>query len=101
MVARVPERGIHCLGRLTRGKSIVYCICYNSMSVVTNKYALQWLKTDLGTQQADLEPEIGAKEVIRITREAGPESTGKFMNLLVPGWEDKLPNNYDGKEVPW
>ncbi|KAK5047875.1 hypothetical protein LTR84_006063 [Exophiala bonariae] len=60
-----------------------------------------WLKTDLGSQMADLEVDVGVKEVVRIIQENGIESSGKFLNIRVPGWENKVPNAYDGKSSPW
>lgn len=32
----------------------------------------------------------------------GKESSGKFLNIIVPGWEEKEGiNQYDGKGVEW
>jgi hypothetical protein len=56
----------------------------------------------MGSEHADLPVEVGVKEVIRIMTSSGPESTGKFLNIHVPGWENAAgPNQYDGKEPPW
>ncbi|KAK4496242.1 hypothetical protein PRZ48_012222 [Zasmidium cellare] len=60
-----------------------------------------WLMTDLGSSWADLEVEVGTKEVVRITEQVTPEQNGQFLNIHVPGWEDKMPALYDGKQVPW
>ncbi|KAK4501590.1 hypothetical protein PRZ48_007399 [Zasmidium cellare] len=60
-----------------------------------------WLKTDLGSSYADLEPAVGVKEVLRIMNEATPEQNGQFLNIHVPGWEEKHPAYYNGKGVPW
>jgi hypothetical protein len=63
---------------------------------------LQWLKTDMGSQNADLPVEVGVEEVVRLMLKSGPESNGKFLNIHVPGWENAPgPNQYDGKEPPW
>lgn len=61
----------------------------------------QWLKTDLGSSYADLEPAVGVKEVLRIMNETTPKQNGKFLNIHVPGWEEKHPAYYNGEEVPW
>lgn len=62
----------------------------------------QWLRTDLGSQYADLDVSVGAKEVRRIVLDADTSDNGKFRNILVPGWENADgPNRYDGGEVPW
>lgn len=67
-----------------------------------NRGILQWLKTDMGSENADLPVDVGVKEVIRLMQSSGPESTGKFLNIHVPGWENAPgPNKYDGKEPPW
>jgi hypothetical protein len=40
--------------------------------------------------------------VIKVILNAGPSQNGKFLNVHVPGWEDKPDaHRYDGKEVPW
>ena len=61
---------------------------------------LQWLKTNLGGEQADLEVEDGVAEVKRIILEAGPSQNGKFLNIHVPGQEQGV-GHYDGGEIPW
>jgi NAD(P)-dependent dehydrogenase (short-subunit alcohol dehydrogenase family) len=55
-----------------------------------------WLKTDMGGSVANLEPEVGAKEVVRIIEQATPEDSGKFLQINVPGWDI-----YHGGEVKW
>lgn len=62
---------------------------------------VKWLKTDLGSSYADLEPDVGVKEVLRIMNEATPKQNGQFLNIKVPGWEDKHPAYYNGNGVPW
>ncbi|VUC26311.1 unnamed protein product [Clonostachys rosea] len=62
------------------------------------------LKTELaGKEKADLAPEVGAKEVIRIALEARPEDTGRHRNILVPGWEQGggVGGRYDGEDLYW
>ncbi|KAL4945721.1 hypothetical protein BDV06DRAFT_229930 [Aspergillus oleicola] len=61
-----------------------------------------WLRTDLGTDRADLPVEVGAKEVVRYVKDGGKELNGRFLNIRVPGWEDNQgPNRYDGEDAPW
>lgn len=55
----------------------------------------------MGSQGADLDVDVGVMEVVRLIQENGIESSGKLLNIHVPGWEDKYPNYYDGKPVPW
>ena len=63
---------------------------------------LKWLKTDLGSQQADLDVDVGVKAVLDVMLKNGKESNGKLLNIQVPEWENaEGPNQYDGKEVPW
>jgi len=63
---------------------------------------MQWLKTDLGSRNADLEVNVGAKAVIDVLLNSDSESNGKFLNIRIPGWENAHgPNQYDGAGVPW
>ena len=56
----------------------------------------------MGSQNADLDVSVGAKATLDIVFKNGPESTGKFLTVHVPGWENaKGPNQYPGGEVPW
>ena len=60
------------------------------------------MKTDLGSQYADLEVEVGVAATLKIILEADRSFNGKFQNIHVPGWENADgPNQYDGKEMPW
>lgn len=63
----------------------------------------QYLQTDLTKGQvADLPPEDGAQACIDQIMAAGPEKNGRFLNILIPGWEEKPgANKYDGKSPPW
>lgn len=64
----------------------------------------QWLKTDLGSQNADLLVEVGVESVKKIILDAKTSDNGKFRNIQVHGWEkDKVDgsNYYEGEEVPW
>ncbi|KAI1616527.1 short-chain dehydrogenase-like protein [Exophiala viscosa] len=61
-----------------------------------------WLKTDLGTENADLDVSVGAKATLHVIGNSTTEDNGTFRNILVPGWENTDgPNQYDGKIVPW
>lgn len=63
---------------------------------------LQWLKTDMGSQNADLEIDVGAADVIRILLASDSKTNGKFLNIHIPGWENaEGPNKYNGEELPW
>lgn len=55
-----------------------------------------WLKTDLGGPGADLEPTVGATQVLEILGKATPEDSGSFKQIFVEGSEI-----YHGKTVPW
>lgn len=62
----------------------------------------QWLKTDLGSQNADLPVSVGAEQVIKITLSTDKSHSGRFRNILVPGYENvEGPNKYDGKDPVW
>lgn len=63
-------------------------------------FRIQWLKTDLGGEQADFDVSVGVKETKRIILEATTAQNGKFVNIHVPGHENAW-GQYDGKEVSW
>ncbi|KAL8952132.1 MAG: hypothetical protein Q9222_001944 [Ikaeria aurantiellina] len=64
-----------------------------------------WLKTDMGavlSADADLSVEDGATAVLEVVHKYGKESSGKFYNIRVSGWENNEGlNRYDGKIPPW
>lgn len=63
---------------------------------------MKWLKTDLGSQNADLSVEVGAKAALDKILRAGKEQNGQFLNIHVNGWEERDgPNRYDGVNPPW
>ncbi|EXJ75459.1 uncharacterized protein A1O5_02155 [Cladophialophora psammophila CBS 110553] len=93
-----------------------YKVSKAALNMLTVQYALEygkegftfyvispgWLKTDMGSQNADLGVDVGAGAVLDIVLNSRPEYNGTFRNILVPGWENNEgPNRYDGKEVPW
>ena len=49
---------------------------------------------------ADLEVEVGVKELKRIMLESIEAQNGKCVNIHVPGMEDSV-GRYDGGEIPW
>ena len=56
----------------------------------------------MGSQNADLDVDVGAKAVLDILLNSTPELNGAFQNIRVPGWENvEGPNQYDGRAVPW
>lgn len=57
----------------------------------------------MGSQNADLDVDVGAKATLDILARDVKDLNGKFCNVLVPGWEkvEEGPNQYDGEEVPW
>ncbi|KAF4544511.1 Short-chain dehydrogenase/reductase SDR [Lasiodiplodia theobromae] len=61
-----------------------------------------WLRTDLGSSQADLSVEEGAQATLNILMNATPKISRKFFNIHAPGWENKTGfSKYDGSEIPW
>jgi hypothetical protein len=60
------------------------------------------LKTDLGSQDADLPVDVGVKAVLEIVDNATHADNGKFIDIHIPGWsEEGKVNHYLGGEVPW
>ena len=75
---------------------------HNIVFCSTAKLCLQWCRTDLGGPDADLSAQEGANAVLMIMHERGPDSTGKFLNIHVAGWENNPGlNQYNGAEIPW
>lgn len=63
---------------------------------------IKWLQTDLGGENADLSAHTGAKAVLETVHKNEKESNGKFINILVAGWEkNEGLNQYDGAIPPW
>ncbi|KIX03016.1 uncharacterized protein Z518_06566 [Rhinocladiella mackenziei CBS 650.93] len=102
--------------RFSQAPVPAYKITKAALSMLTVQYAMEyekegftiflvspgWLRTDMGSEHADLEVEVGAKAVLDILLKSSPETNGKFLNIHVPGWEHKEgPNQYDGAIVPW
>ncbi|KAJ5513759.1 Short-chain dehydrogenase/reductase SDR [Penicillium fimorum] len=97
-------------------KTPAYKISKAALNMLTVQYAQQyggdgftflaispgWLRTDLGSNRADLPVETGAEKVLDIIKMATPDQNGKFVNIHVSGSETQAgANYYDGKEVPW
>jgi hypothetical protein len=63
---------------------------------------MQYLKTDMSGDRADLAVDVGAKATLDILFRSTKEDNGRFFNIRVAGYEDvEGPNKYDGKEVAW
>lgn len=62
----------------------------------------QWLQTDEANAHADLPVGTGVGQILEIAWTTGQEGNGRFLNIHVPGWEDKPGlHQYDGKDLPW
>ncbi|KAJ5835357.1 Short-chain dehydrogenase/reductase SDR [Penicillium robsamsonii] len=97
-------------------KTPAYKISKAALNMLTVQYAQQyaddgftflaispgWLRTDLGSDRADLPVETGAEKVLDIIQKATPDQNGKFVNIHISGSETQAgANYYDGKEIPW
>ncbi|KAK8069410.1 short chain dehydrogenase reductase [Apiospora phragmitis] len=60
-----------------------------------------WLKTDLGGEGANLEPEQGAEATMKVIDMAGKEEIGRMVNIRLEGFEDGPGDRYQGGVVPW
>lgn len=56
----------------------------------------QWLKTDMGGEDADLAVSQGAEAVLNVVDSITLGDNGRFKNILVPGWDA-----YSGQDLPW
>ncbi|TIA66787.1 NAD(P)-binding protein [Aureobasidium pullulans] len=91
-----------------------YNISKAALNMLTVRYAHQyadagftvvalspgWIKTDMGSQDADLSVEVGVAEVKRVILESGKEQNGRFLNIKVPK-TDEMKWSYDGQDIPW
>ncbi|THW43757.1 NAD(P)-binding protein [Aureobasidium pullulans] len=91
-----------------------YNISKAALNMLTVRYAHQyadagftvvalspgWIKTDMGSQDADLSVEVGVAEVKRVILESGKEQNGRFLNINVPK-TDEMKWSYDGQDIPW
>ncbi|KAL9469310.1 hypothetical protein ACSS6W_011004 [Trichoderma asperelloides] len=93
-----------------------YKITKTAMSMLTVQYAMEykkegftflaispgWLKTDMGSDKADLDVATGVTAVVDLFNKADASYNGKFYNIHVSGWEhNEGVNQYDGAEIPW
>ena len=99
MVLGACERELHC------------CISEPRRKLQTNHHlrqevlissTVQYLRTDLGTDQADLPVEVGASGVLEIADRLSKEDSGKFFDIYVPDWDKTSQfNRYEGGTLPW
>ena len=78
-------------------------VCFTIHSCVCiAHFRLQWVKTDLGSEAADLDIVTAVEALLRTIVESDASMNGKFLNIKVSGWEKAQgPNQYDGAEIPW
>ncbi|RFU80193.1 short-chain dehydrogenase reductase sdr [Trichoderma arundinaceum] len=82
--------------------AVQYALEYEKDGFTVLTISPGWLKTDMGSEEADLEVETGVKAVLNLMNKADTSYNGKFYNIHVPGWEHKEgPNQYDGAEIAW
>lgn len=88
-----------------------YKITKAALNMLTAQYALQygdegfavtaispgWIKTNLGTDYADLTMDQALPAIVDLVLRINKEHNGKFLDVKVPGWEHK----YSGSEIPW
>ncbi|KAM5477246.1 hypothetical protein MauCBS54593_000520 [Microsporum audouinii] len=61
-----------------------------------------WVKTDLGSEHANLTVSQSSPAVLDIVSNVSKADNGKFLNVLVPGWENyDGPDPYNGAQLPW
>ncbi|KAM4057723.1 short chain dehydrogenase [Hirsutella rhossiliensis] len=82
--------------------SVQYAIAYEKEGFTVLAISPGWLKTDMGSERADLDVEQGVNAVKDLVLAADAKMNGKFYNIRVPGWEHaEGSNQYDGGEIPW
>ncbi|PHH90095.1 hypothetical protein CDD83_4552 [Cordyceps sp. RAO-2017] len=82
--------------------SVQYAMEYEREGFTVLAISPGWLRTEMGSEAADLDVEVGVKGVRDLILGANSKMNGKFHNISVPGWEHADgPNQYNGKELPW
>ncbi|KAL7934698.1 hypothetical protein V8C35DRAFT_301609 [Trichoderma chlorosporum] len=82
--------------------AVQYAIAYEKDKFTILTVSPGWLKTDMGSENADLDADTGAKAVWDLANKADVSYNGKFCNVHVSGWEHNPGiNQYDGQEIPW
>ncbi|TQV98788.1 hypothetical protein V2A60_007511 [Cordyceps javanica] len=82
--------------------SVQYALEYGKENFTILSVSPGWLRTDMGSQDADLDVVTGVNALKDLILSATIDSNGKFYNIHVPGWEKADgPNQYDGAEIPW
>ncbi|KAF5135182.1 C-factor [Metarhizium anisopliae] len=82
--------------------SVQYAIDYEKEGFTVVAVSPGWLRTDMGSQDADLDVATGVRALKDLILSATVDANGKFYNIHVPGWEHaEGPNQYDGAVIPW
>ncbi|EQK99434.1 hypothetical protein G6O67_008621 [Ophiocordyceps sinensis] len=81
--------------------SVQYAVTYEEEGFTVLAIYPGWLKTDLGTTNADLDVAQGVSAALDLILGADRKMNGKFYNIRVPGWEEVDGRAYDGAEIPW
>ncbi|KAF2724380.1 short chain oxidoreductase [Polychaeton citri CBS 116435] len=82
--------------------TVQYAQEYASKDLVIFALSPGWVKTDLGSDAADLTVEESTKAILDAVHTAGKETNGQFRNVLVKGWEENPGlNQYPGGVSPW
>ncbi|KAM0263894.1 hypothetical protein ACHAQJ_000929 [Trichoderma viride] len=102
--------------RYSWSPTFAYKITKTAMSMLTAQYAMEykkegftflainpgWVKTDMGSENADLDLKTAVKGIFDLIDKADTSYNGKFYNIHVPGWEhNEGVNQYEGAEIPW
>ncbi|KAH7044087.1 short-chain dehydrogenase-like protein [Macrophomina phaseolina] len=82
--------------------SVQYALALENEGFAVVAVTPGWIRTDLGSSQADLSVEEGVQALLDLVFRASPEMSGKFFNVRVPGWENAEGfSRYNGSEIPW
>ncbi len=63
---------------------------------------IQWVRTSMGTENADLELDVASEALLDRILQVSREDNGKFFDTYIQGWKSAMQlNSYDGKLVPY
>ncbi|ORY21510.1 short chain dehydrogenase reductase, partial [Naematelia encephala] len=82
--------------------TVQYSLDYGKEGFTFFSISPGWLRTDLGSEAADLSVEDGAKATLDRIINAGPDKNGQNLNIKIEGWKKTQSGEaYDGANPPW
>ncbi|KAL5046773.1 hypothetical protein BDW71DRAFT_197419 [Aspergillus fruticulosus] len=82
--------------------SYKYTLSFTDKGFTFITLSLGWVKTDLGSDNADIDVETSTGAVLDLITHVGREDNSKFFNIYIPAFtHHPEPFKYAGEEIPW